>query len=89
MKLREGLILRQLGDEYVIVDSCKGVMDFSKVYTLNETAAFLWRELQGRDFDHSEIVKLLLEKYDVEKGHAERDAKSLIQKFEKINNVEN
>jgi len=88
MKLRSELVLRQLGDEHVIVDSCKGVVDLSKVYTLNETAAFLWKELQGRDFDYSDIVELLLERYDVEKEHAESDAKDLMRKFEKINNVE-
>jgi len=88
MKLRSELVLRQLGDEYVIVDSCKGVMDLSKVYTLNETAAFLWKELHVRDFDYSDIVELLLERYDVEKEQAESDAKDLMRKFKKINNVE-
>jgi len=89
MKLREELVLRQLGDDCVIVDSCRGVMDFSKVYTLNETAAFLWKELHGRDFSHADMVELLLDKYNVEKELAESDAKYLMQEFEKINNVKN
>lgn len=40
MKLREDLMLRHLGDEYVIIDPERDMVDMSKVYTLNETAAF-------------------------------------------------
>jgi hypothetical protein len=52
MKLRTDLILRHLGNEYIVVDPGQDMVDMSKVFTLNEVAAFLWRELQG----HSSIV---------------------------------
>ena len=36
-------MLRHLGDEYVIIDPEQDMIDMSKVYTLNETAAFMER----------------------------------------------
>jgi len=88
MRIRKDLVLRQLGDDYVVVDSCKGIMDFSKVYTLNETATFLWKNLIDKEFDFVDVVDLMLEKYDVDREQAEIDAKKIMQDFEKINNAE-
>ncbi len=47
MKLREDLMLRHLGDEYVIIDPEQDMVDMSKVYTLNETAAFFVERTSG------------------------------------------
>lgn len=81
MKLRTDLTLRKLGDEYVIVDPGQDMIDMSKVYTLNETAALLWESLQNKDFDVKAILKILMDEFDVEIETAKRDAKILVQKF--------
>ncbi|MGJ1486483.1 PqqD family protein [Sphingobacterium spiritivorum] len=79
MKLRTDIRLRKIGEEYIIVDPGQGMADMSKVYTLNETAAFLWNELKGIEFSDATIVKLLLDNYDLTAETAQEDAKSLIQ----------
>lgn len=66
MRLREGLVLRKIGEDYVIVDPGKGMIDLSKVFTLNETAAWLWEEIKERDFDIDTLVSLVKEEYDVD-----------------------
>ncbi|HFK5529211.1 TPA: PqqD family protein [Elizabethkingia anophelis] len=83
MKLREDLMLRHLGDEYVIIDPEQDMVDMSKVYTLNETAAFLWKELQGKEFNVETVTELLLNYYNVEYAVAEKDAQRLVHDFEK------
>ncbi|HIB8180964.1 TPA: PqqD family protein [Elizabethkingia anophelis] len=83
MKLREDLMLRHLGDEYVIIDPEQDMVDMSKVYTLNETAAFLWKELQGKEFNVETVTEVLLNYYDVEYAVAEKDAQRLVHDFEK------
>ncbi|MDV3741768.1 PqqD family protein [Elizabethkingia anophelis] len=83
MKLREDLMLRHLGDEYVIIDPEQDMVDMSKVYTLNETAAFLWKELQGKEFNVETVTEVLLNYYNVEYAVAEKDAQRLIYDFEK------
>ena len=83
MKLREDLMLRHLGDEYVIIDPEQDMVDMSKVYTLNETAAFLWKELQGKEFNVETVTEALLNYYNVEYAVAEKDAQRLVHDFEK------
>lgn len=83
MKLRNDLTLRQLGDEYIIVDPSQDMVDMSKVFTLNESAAFIWNELQGLDFTVEDVVTLLLETYEVPIDIATTDAEKLLQNFEK------
>ncbi|MFZ4263445.1 PqqD family protein [Sphingobacterium sp. HJSM2_6] len=91
MKLRKDLILRQVGDDFVIVEPDQGVMDFSKVFTLNNSAAWLWDKLQGIEFEYQDIFKLLLEEYEVKSNQydsIEEDVKKLIADFEHYNLIE-
>lgn len=81
MKLREDLVLRHIGDDHVIVDPEQDMVDMSKVFTLNDSAAWLWDELTGQDFTIVTIVKLLKEQYDVSDELAEKDAQKLIEVF--------
>jgi hypothetical protein len=81
MKLRTDLILRHLGNEYIVVDPGQDMVDMSKVFTLNEVAAFLWRELQGKEFTEEAILRLLLANYDVGVDQARADAQKLVSDF--------
>lgn len=83
MKLRSDLTIRQLGDESIIVDPSQDMVDMTKVFTLNETAAFLWNQLQGQDFSVDNIVTILLENYDVTDKVARQDAQVMIDSFTK------
>lgn len=66
MRLKEGLTVRKIGDDYVIVAPEQGMIDLSKVYSLNETAAWLWEELDGKDFEILDMVALVRDQYDVD-----------------------
>ncbi|MFC3353461.1 MULTISPECIES: PqqD family protein [Sphingobacterium] len=83
MKLRSDLILRTIGSDHLIVDPSQDMVDLSTVYTLNSSAAWLWEELKGKDFDTDTIVELLLENYEVSKDQAASDAAVLLQDFQK------
>lgn len=84
MKLRNDLTLRKVAGEYIIVDPGKDMVDMSKVFTFNETSAFIWEELQGKEFNEEDIVALLLENYEVSKEIAQTDARILIDQFHKF-----
>lgn len=83
MKLRKDLVLRKMGDEYVIVDPSQNVIDMSRVFTLNETAAYIWNKLDGVVFDNEFIANILVNHYEVELIQALKDANVLINKFVK------
>ena len=42
MKIKDGFELREVCGEYVILSSGMENIDFSKIISLNESAAFLW-----------------------------------------------
>lgn len=83
MKLRSDLVLRTIGSDHLIVDPSQGMVDLSTVYTLNSTAAWLWEQLKGKEFNIDSIVELLCENYDVDMDQAKSDAEILLQDFQK------
>ncbi|MCC2600016.1 PqqD family protein [Sphingobacterium sp. FBM7-1] len=80
--LRQDLVLRKVGDDYIMVDPGQGMVDLSKVHTLNETAAWLWENLAGKDVTVERVADLLCEHYEVMPEKATSDAIALIQEFE-------
>jgi len=78
MKLQEGFVLRQLLGEYIITGDGLSRVDFSKVISLNKTAAWLWEQLQGREFSLEDVVSLMTDHYEVDAETARADAVRLL-----------
>ncbi len=83
MKIKEGFELMDVCGEAVVVAHGKANIDFSKVINLNESAAYLWRAVQGKDFDASLLAQLLMKEYEVEESVALRDAAAMMQEWQK------
>ncbi|MGM1429703.1 PqqD family protein [Sphingobacterium lactis] len=81
MKIRSELQIRKVGEDFIIVDPGQDMVDMSKVFTLNDTAAFVWNELKDIDFTEQTIIELLLANYDVDSETAAGDAKRLIDEL--------
>ena len=47
MKLKKGFVLREVCGERVIMGEGLGAINFGKLLTLNETAAWLWQQAQN------------------------------------------
>lgn len=88
MKIKEGFELRDVCGESVIVATGRKNIDFSKVISLNESAALVWREVDGRDFEVEDMAKTLLDTYEVDEATALRDAKALASQWKEIGLVE-
>ena len=52
--------------------------DMTRVIALNETALYLWNELQGREFDLEAVTSLLTSRYEVDEATARKDAEGWI-----------
>lgn len=78
MKIKEGFILRQICGEYVVVGEGLAQVNFNKMLSLNESAAYLWQEVSGKAFTREDLVKLLLDKYDVSEERAAADVDKLM-----------
>lgn len=64
MHLKEGYILRELGEDAIVIGEGMTV-DFQRLVSLNSSAAYLWRRVEGREFDAATLAGLLLEEYEV------------------------
>ena len=70
MKINKGFELREMCGEHIIIGTGVENIDFSKVISLNESAAWLWREVEGKEFTPQSLAALLVEQYDVDEATA-------------------
>ncbi len=84
MKIKTGFEMRDVCGEKVIIAQGIENLDFSKMINLNESAAFLWASVQGREFTVATLTELLCGEYDVERATAERDATALLEEWKKL-----
>ncbi len=81
MKINKGFELREMCGEHIIIGTGVENIDFSKVISLNESAAWLWREVEGKDFTPESLAALLMEQYDVDEATALADATALASQW--------
>lgn len=88
MKTRKGYTLRSLGNEYILVAESLDAVDFTRMISMNDSAAFLWKELEGKDFDVEMMTHLLMEEYGISREVAEQDVPVLLQSWKEANLIE-
>ncbi len=81
MKIKEGFKLRKLGNERILVSESSKNVDFNKLIAFNETAAFLWENIEGKEFTPDTLADMLLSAYDVDADRALADARTLCAKW--------
>ena len=79
MKLIEGFRLRQLLKEYIVTPESVTQINFNKMISLNESAAYLWQSVEGKEFTTEDLKGLLLDRYDVSEDVAAHDAEAIAQ----------
>ncbi len=84
MKIKDGYLIREIAGAYVVVPAGEQVVEFNGLMTLNETAAFIWSILvDGADED--EVVKKMLDEYDVSEEKAKEDVRKVIDLLKSYN----
>ncbi len=78
MKIKEGFLLRTLGDACVVVPVGQASVDLRGMITLNETGAFLWEALQREQTEQS-LTAQLLDTYDVDETRAAEDVARFVE----------
>lgn len=81
MKLKKGYRLRSLGQEFILVAEGLGAVDFSRMISMNESAAFLWKEVEDKDFDAEMLTTLLTDNYDIDHETAQNDVAVLLESW--------
>ena len=78
MKIKEGYILRQVAGSSIIVAVGDEAVNFDGIKTLNETGAFLWKQIE-QGMDEENIVKALMDEYEVDEEIAKNDVGEFVK----------
>lgn len=88
MKIKQGFVLRTLGSEQIVAGEGLEQINFSKLISLNPTAAYLWQQVEGKDFDTDTLAALLMAKYGITESTALADAGDLITSWRNAGLIE-
>ncbi len=88
MKIKEQYKVREMAGEHVIIMQGKHGSDLTKIISLNESALYLWNELQGKEFNSEVVADMIVERYGIEKSVAAADAERWIEKLRECNIAE-
>ena len=88
MKTKKGFNLRNVCGEHIIVAEGVDNIDYSRIISLNESAAFLWKNIQGKDFNIDDLTAMMLEEYDIDEATAKADIESLVKQWEEAGIIE-
>lgn len=83
MKFKEGVIITQNGEEFIIVAAGEAGEAFSGMIKLNKSAKFIAEQLK-EETDETKIVEALLSKYDVSEEVAKKSVEDLLSKFRSV-----
>lgn len=88
MKIVEGFRLRDVMGQATVIGEGVGQVNFNKLVTLNESAAYLWKAVEGKDFEVSDLAELLVCRYGIDKDLADSDALAITARWKEIGLVE-
>ena len=81
MKISEKYKVREMAGEHIIVMPGRYGADMTRVVALNATSLYLWEQLVGREFDLEEVVRLLVEQYEIDPETARTDAEKWVEQL--------
>ena len=78
MKLKDGLILREVAGQYVVVPTGKRVQEVTSIVYISSSGAYLWDYMKDHEFEKADLVAKIMEHYS---GGTEEQAAADIEKF--------
>ena len=88
MKTRKGYTLRSLGKEFILVADGFEAVDFSRMISMNESSAFLWKEVEDKEFDAEMLTTLLTDNYDIDRETARNDVDNMLKSWSEAGMIE-
>ncbi|MDO4311078.1 MAG: PqqD family protein [Prevotella sp.] len=88
MRRKKGFNLRNVCGERIIVAEGRENIDFSKIISMNESSAYLWDVIDGKDFTTDDLIRLLTKEYEVDESTARQDAETVVRQWTETGIVE-
>jgi hypothetical protein len=85
MRQKDGFVLRDVLGDKALIGEGADVVNFGKLISLNDTAAWLWEKASELgDFTEEQLVDAILQEYDVDKAKAQADVTKLINTWKEM-----
>ena len=81
MKIKNGFVLREMCGENIVAAEGLEHINFNKLISLNSTAAFLWKALEGKEFTQEDMAQLLVDEYGIDRELAMTDSGNLMKSW--------
>lgn len=82
MKIKEGFVLKEIAGVNVVVPIASQMVSFKAIISLNESGAFLWKQLETEK-DEAELLKAFLSEYDIDEQTAKTDIAEFLENMKK------
>ncbi len=87
MKIKEGFMLREIAGQWVVVPLGSKAVEFNCILMLSGSGALLWETI-NKGADEDDLVKAILNVYDIDEETARADVKEFIMQMEQNNLLE-
>ncbi len=87
MKAKQGFVLRNIVDEFILMPTGDNIGKFNGTVLLNEVSAFVWEKLQN-SISKEDLLKAILDEFEVEKAVAAADLDALLTKLREYDVIE-
>lgn len=87
MKAKQGFVLRNVVDEYILMPTGDNIGKFNGTVLLNEVSAFVWEKMQN-PISKADLLQAILDEYEVEKTVAAADLDALLKTLKEYNVIE-
>lgn len=80
MKIKEGFVLRNVVDEFIVMPTGDNIAKFEGAVVLNEVSAFIFKQLEN-PVSREDLLAAMLNEYDVDEATAAADLDALLEKL--------
>lgn len=88
MKIKDGFELKDICGENIIIANGKENIDFTRIITLNDSAALIWSNVKGKEFSIDDMVHLIIKEYEIDESTARKDCEIIAKEWEKAGFIE-
>lgn len=87
MKIKEGFVLRNVVDEFIVMPTGDNIAKFEGAVVLNEVSAFVFKQLEN-PVSRDDLLTAMLNEYEVDEVTAAADLDALLEKFDEMGVLE-
>ncbi len=87
MRIADGYILKEIAGNHVVIPVGQNIVDYKSILHLNETGAFIWKQLEN-ETTYNKVIEALIKEYEVTKEETPMIEKDLDEFITHMNDMQ-